>query len=142
MGGSVPTRLARQGPPNCYLLLEGSLSFRLSFHQALLGPTGAHWAELVQELFEGGPVGAGAAGGLGEHPVAAGTLQGVDLELGLLVGGGDAGIAEKMDQQPGSDQLHGNRYGGGTPDLPAAPDPTKLSELQVERQLDLGLRRR
>ena len=52
--------------------------------------------QLVQELLEGGPVAAGAAGGLGEHPIAAGTLQGVDLELGLLVGGGDAGIAEQV----------------------------------------------
>ena len=33
---------------------------------------------------------------LGEHPVAAGVLEGVDLELGLLVGGGDAGIPEQM----------------------------------------------
>jgi hypothetical protein len=53
-------------------------------------------AQLVQELLEDGAVGAGAAGGLGEHPVAAGRLQGVDLELGLLVGGGDAGIAEQV----------------------------------------------
>jgi hypothetical protein len=51
---------------------------------------------LVQDLLEGGAVGAGAAGRLGEHPVAAGTLEGVDLELRLLVGGGDAGIAEQM----------------------------------------------
>jgi hypothetical protein len=51
---------------------------------------------LVEQLFEGGPVGAGAAGGLGEHPVAAGALQGVDLKLRMLVGGGDAGIAEQM----------------------------------------------
>jgi hypothetical protein len=29
-------------------------------------------------------------------PVAAGVLEGVDLELGLLVGGGDAGIAEQV----------------------------------------------
>ena len=57
---------------------------------------GVAGAELVQELLEGGAVGAGAAGGLGEHPIAAGTLQGVDLELGLLVGGGDAGVAEQM----------------------------------------------
>jgi hypothetical protein len=28
----------------------------------------------------GGAVAAGAAGGLGEHPIAAGTLQGVDLK--------------------------------------------------------------
>jgi hypothetical protein len=42
----------------------------------------------------------GAAGGLGDHPVAAGVLpagvlQGVDLELGVLIGGGDAGVAEQ-----------------------------------------------
>jgi hypothetical protein len=29
-------------------------------------------------------------------PVAAGVLEGVDLELGVLVGGGDTGIAEQM----------------------------------------------
>jgi hypothetical protein len=52
--------------------------------------------QLVQELLEGGPVGAGAAGGLSEYPPAAGALEGVDLELGLLVGGGDAGIAEQV----------------------------------------------
>jgi hypothetical protein len=57
---------------------------------------GVAGAELVQELLEGGAVGAGAAGGLGEHPVAAGAFQGVDLEVGLLVGGGDAGIAKQM----------------------------------------------
>jgi hypothetical protein len=32
----------------------------------------------------------------GEHPVAAGALEGVDLELGVLVGGGAAGVAEQM----------------------------------------------
>jgi hypothetical protein len=47
-------------------------------------------------LLEHRPVGAGAAGGLGEHPIAAGALEGVDLELGLLVGGGDAGVAEEV----------------------------------------------
>jgi hypothetical protein len=52
--------------------------------------------QLVERLLEGGAVGAGAAGGLGEHSVAAGKLQGVDLELGMLVGGGDAGIAEQV----------------------------------------------
>ena len=39
---------------------------------------------------------AGAAGGLGEHPIAASVSEGVDLELWLLVGGGDAGIAKQM----------------------------------------------
>jgi hypothetical protein len=57
---------------------------------------GVAGAELVQELGEGGAVGAGAAGGLGEHPIAAGVLEGVDLELWLLVGGGDPGVAEQM----------------------------------------------
>jgi hypothetical protein len=51
-------------------------------------------AQLVQDLLEDGSVGAGTAGRLVEHPVAAGTLEGVDLELGLLVGGGDPGVAE------------------------------------------------
>ena len=52
--------------------------------------------QLIQDLLEGRAVGAGAAGRVGEHPVAAGVLEGVDLELWLLVGGGDAGIAEQM----------------------------------------------
>ena len=43
---------------------------------------GVAGAQLVQELLEGGPVGAGAAGGVGEDPVAAGRLEGVDLEVG------------------------------------------------------------
>ena len=45
---------------------------------------GVTGAQLVQELGEGGAVGAGAAGGLGEDSVAAGRGEGVDLELGLL----------------------------------------------------------
>jgi hypothetical protein len=52
--------------------------------------------QLVQELLEDRAVGAGAAGRLGEHPVAAGGREGVDVELGLLVGGGDAGVAEQV----------------------------------------------
>jgi hypothetical protein len=55
---------------------------------------GVAGAQLVEDLLEGGPVGAGAAGRFGEHPMAAGGSEGVDLELGLLVGSGDAGIAE------------------------------------------------
>ena len=51
---------------------------------------------MIQELLEDRAIAAGPAGGLGEHSIAAGTLQGVDLELGLLVGGGDAGIAEQV----------------------------------------------
>jgi hypothetical protein len=52
---------------------------------------GVAGAELVKDLFEGGAVGACAAGGLGEDPVAAGRGEGVDLKVWLLVGGGDAG---------------------------------------------------
>jgi hypothetical protein len=54
------------------------------------GVQGVAGAELVEKLAVGGAVAAGAAGGLGERPVAADGLEGVDLELGLLVGGGDA----------------------------------------------------
>jgi hypothetical protein len=57
---------------------------------------GVPGTQLVQDLLEDGAVGAGAAGRLDKHPIAAGALQGVDLELGLLVGGGDAGIAEQV----------------------------------------------
>jgi hypothetical protein len=57
---------------------------KLPHHEGVAGP------ELVQELLEDRTVAAGAAGGLGEHPVAAGRVEGVDLELGLLVGVGDA----------------------------------------------------
>jgi hypothetical protein len=58
--------------------------------QGVAGP------ELVEDLGEDGPVGAGAAGGLGEHPMAAGSGEGVDLELEVLVGGGDAGVAKQV----------------------------------------------
>jgi hypothetical protein len=57
---------------------------------------GVAGTQLVEDLLEGGAVGAGAAGGLGEHPIAAGDSEGVDLELGVLVGGGDAGVAEQV----------------------------------------------
>jgi hypothetical protein len=54
-------------------------------------------AQLVQDLLEDRAVAAGAAaGGLGEHPVAAGRHEGVDLKLELLVGSGDAGVTEQM----------------------------------------------
>jgi hypothetical protein len=62
----------------------------------LLHRQGVARAELVEELLEGRAVGAGAAGSLGEYPVAAGALEGVDLEVWLLVGGGDAGVAEQV----------------------------------------------
>jgi hypothetical protein len=52
--------------------------------------------QLVQDLLEDEPIGASTACSLGEHPVAAGGREGVDLELEMLVGGGDAGIPEQM----------------------------------------------
>src|SRR5512132_4357390 len=61
---------------------------------------GVAGAQLVEELLEDGPVGAGAASRLGEHPVAAGAFPGIGLELGLLVGGGDAGVAEQVSHAP------------------------------------------
>jgi hypothetical protein len=57
---------------------------------------GVAGAELIKELLEGWAVGAGAAGGLGEHPVATSRGESIDLEVGLLVGGGDAGVTEQM----------------------------------------------
>jgi hypothetical protein len=45
-------------------------------------------------LDENRTVGAASAGRLDKDPIAAGGIQRVDLELGVLVGGGDAGIAE------------------------------------------------
>jgi hypothetical protein len=71
------------------MILGGSLPFASSSYQ-LLG-------DLSLALQPGQPgllihaVGAGAAGGLDEDPVAAGAVEGVDLELRLLVGGEDAG---------------------------------------------------
>jgi hypothetical protein len=65
-------------------------AIQLPDHKSVAGP------ELVQQLLEGGAVDPGAAGGLGEDPVAAGRRESVDLELGVLVGGGDAGVAEQV----------------------------------------------
>jgi len=59
---------------------------RSSFQTTSVSPG----AQLVQDLFEDRAIAAGAASRLGEYPIAAGGLQRVDLELGLLVGGGDA----------------------------------------------------
>jgi hypothetical protein len=47
------------------------------------------------ELLEDRAVGGGACG-LAEHPTAAGALERVDLQVRLLVGGGDAGVAERV----------------------------------------------
>jgi hypothetical protein len=65
---------------------------RSSFHTTRVSP-GPSWS---RSCSRGGPVGAGAAGGLDNCLVAAGGVHGVDLELGVLVGGGDAGVAEQM----------------------------------------------
>jgi hypothetical protein len=49
---------------------------QLPHHEGVAG------AELVQDLLEDWAVGAGRRWGLGEHSVAAGRREGVDLELG------------------------------------------------------------
>jgi hypothetical protein len=99
-GGGGVNRLLETSEPDAAVSESGD-----GVNQMAQGPAqsvefpddqGVAGAQLVQDLLEGGAVGAGAAGGLGEHPVAASVLQGVDLELGVLVGGGDAGIAEQM----------------------------------------------
>jgi hypothetical protein len=53
-------------------------------------------AQAVQDLPEDWAVGRGGTGGLSEHLVAAGALQRVDLQVRLLVAGGDAGVAEQL----------------------------------------------
>ena len=55
---------------------------------------------MVEDLLEDGTVGEGAAGGLGEHPVAAGLRKRVDLEVWLLVGGGDPCVAKEVADAP------------------------------------------
>src|SRR5215207_7634234 len=70
-------------------------------------------AQLVEELAVAGAVTAGAAGGLGGCPIAAGALQGVDLELGLLAGGGCAGVAKQV-SHAGSVAEPGDRVGFAT----------------------------
>jgi hypothetical protein len=65
-------------------------SVKLPDDQGVAGP------QLVQDLLKGGAIAAGATGSLGEYPVAAGRREGVDLELGLLVSSGDAGIAKQV----------------------------------------------
>jgi hypothetical protein len=54
-------------------------------------------AQQVQNLLEGA-VGSGAAADLDKHPVAAGALKRVDLEVRLLVGGGYLGMTEELAQ--------------------------------------------
>jgi hypothetical protein len=50
----------------------------------------------IAGLLEDRPVDCGAAGGLDEHPVAASALKRVDLQVWLLVAGGDTGVAEQV----------------------------------------------
>jgi hypothetical protein len=90
-GGCGTRRRGRQAPVTVSTRWRRERPRRSSFQTTKVSP-----AQLVQELGEGGAVGAGAAGGLGEHPVAARRSEGVDLELWLLVGGGDACVAEEM----------------------------------------------
>jgi hypothetical protein len=42
------------------------------------------------------PAGQGAAGRVDEHPVAAGRLQRIDLQVGVLLAGRDACVAEEV----------------------------------------------
>jgi hypothetical protein len=63
---------------------------QLPDHQGVAG------AQLVQDGGELGSVGAGATGAVGEHAVAAGLSERVDLEVGVLVGGGDTSVAEQV----------------------------------------------
>jgi hypothetical protein len=74
---------------------------KLPDDQGVTGP------QLVQDLLEDRAVAAGAAGGLGEYPIAAGALEGVDLELGLLVGGGDAGLSSRLGRGSGGCRRNG-----------------------------------
>ena len=55
---------------------------------------GVAWAEGIEEAVELGALAAAAGSVIGVDAVAAGVLQGVDLQLRVLVSGGDAGVAE------------------------------------------------
>jgi hypothetical protein len=57
-------------------------------------------AQLVEDLVQRRSGGQGAAGGVEEDPVAAGRLQRVDLQVGVLVAGRDAGLAEEVGHAP------------------------------------------
>ena len=52
-------------------------------------------ADVAERLLETWPIGLGAAGGVGEDPLAAGLFQRILLEREGLIMGGDAGIANK-----------------------------------------------
>ena len=82
-------------------LADRGIGFR-SLQEAIELPDdqGVAGPELVEDLGEDGPVGAGAAGGLGEDSVAAGSGEGVDLDVEVLVGGRDAGVAKQVSHTP------------------------------------------
>ena len=64
----------------------------------------------------------GATGGIGEDPLAAGLGQGVVLEVELLVGGGDTGVADE----------HGSLHS------PIVPEPVPAVK---SRDLEFGMRK-
>src|SRR6266508_6539942 len=45
--------------------------------------------QLIEDLIQRRPAGQGAAGGVDKHPVAAGRLQRIHLQVGMLLTGGD-----------------------------------------------------
>jgi hypothetical protein len=53
-------------------------------------------AQLIQDLIQRRPGGQGAAGRVEEDPEAAGLLERIDLQVGVLVAGGGAGVAEEV----------------------------------------------
>jgi single-strand DNA-binding protein len=65
---------------------------RSRFQTTRVSP-GPRWS---RTLVEGGAGGRRAAGGLGEHSVAAGVLERVDLQVRLLVGDRDPGLTKEM----------------------------------------------
>lgn len=64
-----------------------------------------------QQLVELGAAGEGAAGGVGSDEAAAGGLQLVVLAAQVLVGGGDAGIAEERHAGEDTKTVFPNRSG-------------------------------
>ena len=69
---------------------------------------------VLHGLGEDGPVGAGAGGALLEELVAAGGAECVELERGVLIDGGDAGVADEHGRHD-VDQEAGRGGSGATP---------------------------
>jgi hypothetical protein len=63
-------------------------SVQLPHHQSVTR------AQLIQDLVQRRSGGHRPAGGIDKHPVAAGRLQRIDLQVGVLLAGRDAGVAE------------------------------------------------